>query len=156
MPLLRAAFVAMAVALSTAPVACAQPAVPQSNQACTEDRAGVMTMPSGSPLPSVCQDGTWQSLTTPQPPADKWLSFGSPMTLHGQGMRNPQVAAGEWTATPQDATSQCRARQQAVVSPGVLSEPATNQGEAGQSFTFAVPARMFSIELAGYCLWTRK
>lgn len=153
--MLRAAFIAMVVALSTASVACAQPAVPQSNQACTQDRAGVMTLPPGASMPSVCQGGEWQAVTTPPPPADRWLSTGPPMTLHGQGMRNPQVAAGEWTATPQDATSQCRARQQEVVSPGVLSDPATTDGKAGQSFTFAVPPRMFSIELAGYCLWAR-
>ena len=54
------------------------------------------------------------------------------MTLHGEGRRNPNVGSGDWTATPQDSTSRCRAEQSTVVSPGVVSPPQTAEGPAGQ------------------------
>jgi hypothetical protein len=77
------------------------------------------------------------------------------MTLHGEGLRNPSVASGNWTATPQDPTSRCRAEQQTVVGPGVLSAPQVSEADAGQSLSLQLPPRLFSIEMTGYCLWTR-
>jgi hypothetical protein len=154
--MLRTALAAMLVALTSAPMACAEPPTPQSAGACTAELAGVMTRLPGAAMPAVCQDGEWQTVTTPQPPADRWLSSGPALTLHGQGMRNPDMASGEWTATPQDSTGRCRAQHQEVLSPAVLSGPVTDEGEPGQPLTFHVPPRMATIELTGFCLWVRK
>jgi hypothetical protein len=114
-----------------------------------------MTWSADAAMPLVCVDERWQAVTSPQPPNDRWLSVGPAITLHGQGMRNPNVASGEWTATPQEPGSQCRAEQQTVVSPGVLSPPQVSEGKTGQPLSLQLPVRLFSIELSGYCLWTR-
>jgi hypothetical protein len=106
-------------------------------------------------MPSVCQDGAWREQTTPQPPADRWLSTGPALNLHGQGQRNPNMMAGKWVATPQDSISACRAQHQVVVSPGELSPPRIDEGQPGQTLTIDVAPRTFTIELSGYCLWTR-
>lgn len=152
------------LALSSAPVACAEPAAParpeepaatQAGAACTPERAGVMTWRPGDNMPSVCQDGAWQAQTTPQPPADRWLSTGPPLKLHGQGQRNPNLAAGRWVGTPQDPSGVCRAQHQVVVSPGVLSDVRTDEGQPGQPLTVELQPRTFTIVLAGNCLWVR-
>lgn len=162
--MLRSALFAMLVALAGAPVACAEPSEPaapgqpaatQGDSACTPQRSGVMTWLPGTNMPSVCQDGAWQTQTTPQPPADRWLSMGPPLKLHGQGQRNPNLAAGTWVGTPQDSGSVCRAQHQVVLSPGELSAPYTAQGAPGQPVTVELPPRTFTIELAGHCLWAR-
>lgn len=114
-----------------------------------------MTWPSDSMVPLECLGSQWQSVSTPQPPNDRWLSFGPPMTLHGQGMRNPDVASGAWTATPQDADSRCRAEQRAVVSAGEVGPPQVSESENGQPLSFHVLPQLFSVEMSGYCLWTR-
>ena len=114
-----------------------------------------MTMPPGATLPMVCQNGQWQQAMTPQPPSDRWLSYGPEITLHGEGRRNPSVRSGEWTATPQQPTSQCRAEQTVVVSPRVVSAPQVSEGEAGQPLEFTVAPRLFDIQLSGDCLWQR-
>ena len=119
-----------------------------------------MTWPPNAKMPLVCVNQPngyqWQTVTSPQPPNDRWLSYGPPMTLHGEGMRNPSVKSGDWTATPQDSNSQCRAQQQAVVSAGVVGPPQTAEGKAGQPLSFQVVQKLFSIEMSGYCLWTRQ
>ena len=81
-------------------------------------------------MPLVCQrtERRWQTVATPAPPSDRWLSVGPAMTLHGEGRRNPDVRSGDWTATPQDSTSRCRAEQSTVVSPGVVSPPKPRRG----------------------------
>ena len=114
-----------------------------------------MTWRPDDDTPMECLGNQWQTVTTPQPPNDRWLSFGPPMTLHGQGMRNPNVAAGAWTATPQDADSQCRAVQQAVVSAGEVGPPQVSESPTGQPLSFQLLPQLFSIEMTGYCLWTR-
>jgi hypothetical protein len=114
-----------------------------------------MSWPANAQLPLVCLDNRWQTVTSPPPPNDRWLSVGPAMVLHGQGQRNPSVASGEWTGTPQDASSQCRARQQTVVSPGQLSPPQSSEGQPGQPLSLQLPPRLFTLELSGYCLWTR-
>jgi hypothetical protein len=83
------------------------------------------------------------------------LSFGPAMTLHGDGLRNPSVQSGNWTATPQDPDSRCRAEQQSVVSPGVISLPQVSEGKAGQTLSLQIVPRLFSIAMSGYCLWER-
>ena len=149
------AFATLTAALTTAPVAGADPPVPQTDTTCSPDWANVMTWPTDANMPLVCRGGQWQAVMTPPPPNDRWLSVGPAMTLHGDGQRNPSVTSGEWTATPQDADSRCRARQQTVVSPGVVSPPQVSEGKPGQPLSLTLLPRLFSIELSGYCLWTR-
>jgi len=149
------AILALTVALGAVPVAAADPPAPHDGIPCTLDLSGVMTWPADGMVPLVCSDGRWQSVTSPQPPNDRWLSVGPTITLHGEGMRNPNVASGQWTAVPQEPGSQCRAVQQTVVSPGVKSAPEVSEGLPGQRLSLQLASRLFSVELSGYCLWTR-
>jgi hypothetical protein len=149
------AVAALAFSLPVAPVSSADPVAPQPNTPCMSSLSDVMTWPAGATMPLVCQDGQWQNVTTPQPPSDRWLSYGPEMTLHGEGRRNPSVRSGEWTATPQDSTSQCRAKQTAVVSAGVVGPPQLAEGQPGRPLEFQVVPRMFDLQLSGYCLWER-
>jgi hypothetical protein len=144
-----------ALLLSTPAVASADPVLPQAGTPCASDLSGAMTWRPADDTPLVCLDDQWQAVTTPQPPNDRWVSFGPPMTLHGQGMRNPDVAPGAWTATPQGADSGCRAVQQAVVSAGEVGPPQIAESPKGQSLSFQLLPSLFSIEMSGYCLWTR-
>jgi hypothetical protein len=77
------------------------------------------------------------------------------MTLHGQGRRNPDVTSGDWTATPQDSDSSCGAVQRAVVEAGVVGPPQIAEGPDGRPLTFRVVPQLYSIDMSGYCLWTR-
>ena len=145
----------LAGGLISAPVACADPTVPQQDTQCSSGLSGVMTWQPDAKMPLVCRNGQWQLVTSPQPPNDRWLSFGPAMTLHGDGLRNPSVQSGNWTATPQDPDSRCRAEQQSVVSPGVISLPQVSEGKAGQTLSLQIVPRLFSIAMSGYCLWER-
>lgn len=147
--------IAMAGALVSAPVVSADPTVPQQDTPCASTLADVMTWPAGAKMPLQCENDHWQVVTSPQPPNDRWLSFGPTMTLHGEGMRNPSVQSGNWTATPQDPASRCRAEQQSVLSPGVVSPPQVSDGTPGQPLSFQIVPRLFSIAMSGYCLWQR-
>jgi hypothetical protein len=146
----------LALLLSTPTIASADPEVPQPGTACSPDLTEAMTWPQDDKSPLVCLDKQWQAVTTPQPPNDRWLSFGPPLTLHGEGQRNPNVASGDWLATPQDANSGCRAEQRAVLEPGVVGPPQVTESQKGQPLSFQVVPRLFSIEMRGYCLWTRR
>jgi hypothetical protein len=145
----------LSTALVTAPVALSDPPAPQADTPCSPNLAYVMTWPTAAKVPLVCLDEHWKAVTSPPPPNDRWLSVGPAMTLHGEGQRNPSVASGDWTAAPQDADSQCRAEQQTVVSPGQLSPPQLSEGKPGQPLSLQLLPRLFSIEMSGYCLWTR-
>ena len=147
--------VATLALLASSAVAAADPVAPQSDSPCASNFADAMTLPPGATMPLVCQGGQWQPVTTPQPPSDMWLSYGPALALHGEGKRNPNVRSGEWTATPQDSTSQCRAQQTVVVSPGVVGSPQTSEGQPGQPLEFTVLPRLFDIALSGNCLWER-
>lgn len=114
-----------------------------------------MTRTPDADAPSVCRGGAWQPVTVPQPPADRWVSSQAPLLLHGQGMRNPDMVAGTWTATPRDPSARCRAQLRDVVGPGELSAPATVEGQPGQPVRVEVAPRMFTVELSGNCVWTR-
>lgn len=146
---------ALAMLFWTPAAASADPAKPQPGTPCASELSGTMTWPRDAQVPMECLDNQWQAVTTPQPPNDRWLSFGPTMTLHGQGMRNPNVAPGAWTATPQDADSQCRAEQQAVVSAGEVGPPQVAESPKGQPLSFQLLPQLFSIEMSGQCLWTR-
>jgi|SRR5215207_11114163 len=139
----------------TPAVASADPVLPQPGTPCAPDLANTMTWPPDAEVPLECLENRWQAVITPQPPNDRWLSLGPTMTLHGQGMRNPNVAPGAWTATPQDDNSQCRAEQQAVVSAGEVGPPQVAESPKGRPLSFLLLPQLFSIEMSGYCLWTR-
>jgi len=107
----------------------------------------------------VCQeaaaDYAWTAAPVPFEPNDTWLSYGPAITLHGQGMRNPNLSSGPWTATPQDSETVCRVQQETVVEAGVLSTPQLTEGESGQPLEVAMAPKLFYAELAGNCLWER-
>jgi hypothetical protein len=144
----------LTTALLAAPVAAANPPAPQDGSSCPADLTGVMTWPSDDQMPLECASGQWQTVLSPPPPNDRWLSVGPTMTLHGQGLRNPSVTSGDWVATPLDAGSRCRAEQRAVVEAGVVGPPQTAEGQPGQPVSFHMMPQLFSIEMSGYCLWT--
>lgn len=145
----------LALFFSAPAVAWADPEAPQPNTPCPADIAEVMTWRAGDSSPLECLDNQWQIISTPQPPSDRWLSFGPPIALHGEGLRNPNVASGEWSGVPQDANSRCRAEQRAVVEAGVVGPPQVAESGQGQPLTLRVLPALYSIELSGYCLWTR-
>ena len=145
----------LAAALWSPAVATADPVAPQPDTPCASNLSDVMTWPPGAKMPLVCRAQQWQLVATPQPPNDRWLSYGPAMTLHGEGLRNPSVKSGDWTAVPQDANSGCRAVQRAVVEAGVVGPPQVAESAAGQPLSFQVVPRLFSIEMSGYCLWTQ-
>ncbi|WP_293240416.1 hypothetical protein [Mycolicibacterium sp.] len=78
------------------------------------------------------------------------------MTLHGEGRRNPNLLSGEWIATPLTSESTCTATQLAVI-PGspTVGPPRIDEGTSGQALALEVVPRLFTIELAGDCLWQR-
>jgi hypothetical protein len=148
------ALATIALLLSSA-VATADPVAPQADTSCPSNYADAMTLAAGATMPLVCQNGQWQAVSTPQPPSDRWLSYGPEMPLYGEGRRNPNVRSGDWTATPQDSTSRCRAEQSTVLSPGVVSPPEVTEAPQGQPLEFTILPRLFDIRLTGYCLWER-
>ncbi|HEY7054090.1 MAG TPA: hypothetical protein VH496_18450 [Mycobacterium sp.] len=77
------------------------------------------------------------------------------MKLHGQGLRNPNIMSGDWTATPQRTDSRCRAEQLAVVRAGEVGPPMVREGATGQPLSLQVVPNLFSITMSGYCLWTK-
>lgn len=156
-PLFRAALVACAVGVAIAPGAVADRPAPLPGSACAAELAGFMTLlPDQTTYVSCQRSGpglAWATAQTPFPPNDAWLSYGPPITLHGQGMRNPNLASGLWRATPRGPETACRATQTTVVEAGVLSRPQTAQGQKGEPLLVRMQPRLFYVELAGDCLW---
>lgn len=149
-----AAALLAAATLSAPAVAHAEPVAPQVDSACSSNIDGALTiLPDAGVLQ--CRNGRWASFTDPYPFGDRWLSYGPELRLHGQGMRNPEVLSGDWTAYPQDPDTRCRAEQAAVVDAGEIGAPQISEGEPGQPLRFAVLPVMFSIELSGHCLWQK-
>jgi hypothetical protein len=146
-------------AMAPAGVAGADVAVPAVGSACAEQLDGAMTLlPDQTTYVACRQTGpgwAWTPVQTPFPPNDTWLSYGPPITLHGQGMRNPNLSAGEWTATPQDPDSACTVTQTDVVEAGVLAQPQVSQGEQGKPLKVGLDTQLFYVELAGNCLWVK-
>ncbi len=153
--------VLLAGSTALAPAAVAEPdaAVPQAGSPCSADLADAMTLLPGAATYVVCgQSGTgyaWSPVQTPFPPNDRWLSYGPPITLHGQGMRNPNLESGPWTATPQDPRTRCRVTQTTVVEAGVLASPEFTEGEQGAPLSVEMKPKLFYTELAGDCLWAK-
>jgi hypothetical protein len=97
-----------ALALSCAP-ACAhakpqqpQSVTPQRDAPCSETLAGAMARVADGKTNLVCTDqgggDRWSVFTSPYPLSDRWLTYGPDLLLHGQGMRNPELMSGRWTA----------------------------------------------------------
>ena len=150
---MRTILAAMAVVVVTAAPAHADPPAP--NSPCTPDLTGAATMQAGQLLPLECTGGRWAAVTAPGDPSDRWVSFGPEMALHGEGLRNPNLSSGTWTATPLDPQTSCGATQQSVVSAGVVGAPMATTAPTGQPLTVVVMPRLFDIVMTGHCLWTR-
>jgi hypothetical protein len=156
----RLALLALAVAAALAPgFAHADMVAPQVQAPCAADLAGAMTLLPDERTYVTCQEGAagydWAAAPVAFEPNDTWLSYGPAITLHGQGMRNPNLTSGRWTATPRDSETVCRAQQETVVEAGVLSTPQLSEGEPGQPLEVAMAPKLFYVELAGNCLWER-
>lgn len=133
---------------------------PEAGSACAVALDGAMTLlPDQTTYVSCLQrpggDHAWEAVPTPFPPNDTWLSYGPAITLHGQGMRNPNLTSGPWTATPQDPEATCRVTQTTVVEAGVLAAPQVSEGEQGKPLAVQMEPKLFYAELAGNCLWER-
>ncbi len=150
-----AALLLTVTALVTAAPAYADPAVPQPDSTCAAELDGAATMPPGRNLPLTCRGQRWQPATEPTDPSDRWVSFGPAMALHGDGLRNPNLESGSWTAIPLDPDTTCAATQQTVVSAGVLGSPIIAEGAPGQRLSLQVLPSLFDISMTGHCLWVR-
>lgn len=149
---------AVLVAALACPPATAQadPVAPELGAACPSELADTMTLLPDGQTYAVCgQSGAWAAVQTPFEPNDSWLSYGLAITLHGQGMRNPNLSSGRWTATPRDPEAVCQAEQKSVVEAGVLGAPEVSQALPGQPLTLRLSSRLFSVDLSGNCLWTK-
>lgn len=138
----------------------ADAAVPGVGAACPAELNGAMTLLPDGTTYVTCQQQSgpaygWAAVQTPFPPNDTWLSYGPPITLHGQGMRNPNLTSGPWTATPQDPETTCRVTQTTVVEAGVLAAPEVSEGEQGKPMAVQMQPKLFYAELAGNCLWVK-
>lgn len=149
----------VALLLAAPGIAAADTTAPQAGAGCPGDQAGVMTqLPNGSDY-LVCLPGadgaTWSAVATPFDPHDRWLSYGPPIILHGQGFRNPNLTSGQWTATPLEPTTSCSAEQVTVVGAGVLAPPQRSDGQPGVALSVELLPKLFTVALAGDCLWSR-
>ncbi|HKV21341.1 MAG TPA: hypothetical protein VJR50_20080 [Mycobacterium sp.] len=138
----------------------AEPVAPQQDTTCAGDLVGALTRSPDQKTVLQCR-GTqgggprWQTFASPYPKGDRWLTYGPPTTLHGEGQPNREIDSGEWVGQPQDPDAQCEARQQTVVAAGVLSTVQTSTGKPGESLTLQMAPLLFSVELRGNCLWQR-
>jgi hypothetical protein len=155
------AIAAAAAAVSSAAIAASDPVVPQPGTACVSDFVGATTLPPDAKAPLVCAEqagagAQWQPVATPYPVSDRWLTFGPEVKLHGEGLRNATIRSGDWTAMPLDPGSSCRAEQYAVI-PGTptVGPPRIDQSATGKPLSFEVVPKLFSIQMSGYCSWTR-
>ncbi len=150
---------AVAVLALTPAVAHADPPSPAVGVACAADLADAMTLLPDQTTYVACRPSglsySWTAVQTPFPPSGIWLSYGSPITLHGQGMRNPNLSSGRWTATPRDPEATCGVTQTSVVEAGVLAPPQVSEGEQGKPLNVEMLPSLFYVELAGDCLWER-
>ena len=136
-------------------------AVPATGSACPAELADAMTLLPDERTYVRCQQQfgfgfAWAQVQTPFDPNGTWLSYGPAITLHGQGMRNPNLSSGQWTATPQDPETICRATQTTVVEAGVLAQPQIVEGEQGQPLDLEMLPKLFYVGLAGNCLWATR
>lgn len=148
-----AAAALMSAAALTCPTAAAAPVAPQPGTPCATP-AALTKLPDARTV-LTCNGSTWAVYDGPYPSSGTWLSYGPGLTLHGQGLRNPEILSGAWTATPQDPETQCQAVQATVVSAGEVGAPQTTTGAPGQVLDLEVLPVVFSITLSGDCLWQK-
>ncbi|WP_199255598.1 hypothetical protein [Mycolicibacterium mengxianglii] len=148
----RVAAVVIAVtALALAPVAAAEP-TPQPGTPCPAPDA-LTKLPDRSVL--TCSAGTWAPFANPYPFSEIWQSYGSGITLHGQGLRNPEIMSGAWVGTPLDPAAVCGVEQASVVAAGEVGPTQASTGQPGQPLDFQVLPVVFKITLSGDCLWRK-
>ncbi len=146
--MLRVAPIACAVAAACVTTAVAQ-ADPQSSTLCPE---GARTsVPDGR---LQCNAGQWQPYSGAHP-SERWLTYGPPVKLAGEGVRDPEITSGDWIGVPQDRQSACRAEQVAAANPPDVSVPAVTSGQPGRPLALKVAPGLRSITLSGDCLWRR-
>jgi hypothetical protein len=138
----------------------ADPVVPQPGGACTADLASAMTWLAQQNINLECSPQLnggfqWQIVTADYPSSDRWLTYGPPLRLRGQGTRNFNLRSGDWAAAPLAPDSRCIAEQITVVSAGVVSSSQVSAAATGEQLSFEVLPNLFSITMKGYCLWTR-
>jgi hypothetical protein len=156
----RPAIALIAVAALSSPgLAVADPVVPQPGSPCGANLVDAMTWPTGDTAPLVCAGGAaggqWRTVDSPYPVSDRWASFGPPMKLHGEGLRNATIPSGNWTATPLDPDGRCGAEQLAVIPGTGTGPPRDTEGGPGQTLSLEVVPKLFSIEMTGACLWQK-
>ncbi|AQA04605.1 hypothetical protein BVC93_21695 [Mycobacterium sp. MS1601] len=139
---------AVVAAVTLAPVASASP---QLGGQCP---AGALTKQADATV-LTCSGGTWAPFDDPYPNSGIWVSDSAGITLHGQGLRNPEIMSGPWTATPLDPSAVCSAEQAAVVSAGEVGPAQTTTGQPGQPLDLEVLPVVFNITLSGDCLWQK-
>jgi hypothetical protein len=154
------AVVVLATVCSPQTLAWAEPVVPQVDTPCPSTFADAMTSLPDAKVPLVCAAQPnghyeWKTVASPYPVSDRWLSYGPELKLHGEGLRDGRIKSGDWVATPQDADTVCRAEQIAVVNAGVVGPPQIDAGAKGKPLAFRVVPQLFSIQMTGYCLWTK-
>ena len=141
-------------------ISSADPPVPQPESACASNLAGALTRLLDGKTELICLGQPnggyqWKIDTSDYPSSNRWFTYGPELTLHGEGLRNAEIRSGDWIASPLDPDSQCTAVQIAVVSAGVVGPPQTVAAAPGQQLSFQVLPRLFSIQMKGYCLWTK-
>ena len=144
---LAAAAALAAMALAGAPVAAAEP---QPGTPCPAPEA-LTKLPDRTVL--TCSGGTWTTFDGPYPSSATWVSDDAGIQLHGQGLRNPEILSGAWTATPLDPAAVCAVEQASVVSAGEVGPEQVTTGQPGQPLDFQVLPVVFTITLSGDCLW---
>ncbi len=141
-------------------ISSADPATPQPDSPCAPNLAGAMTRLLDEKTYLVCLGQPnggyqWTVDTSDYPSSNRWFTYGPELKLHGEGLRNAEIRSGDWLASPLDSMSQCTAVQIAVVSAGVVGPPHTVEAAPGQQLAFQILPRLFSIQIKGYCLWTK-
>ena len=88
---------------------------PQAQTPCSENLAGAMARLEDGEADVMCTghgDGyEWTVSSSSYPVSGRWLTYGTELQLHGQGMRNPGIMSGNWTGYPQESNAVCQARQ---------------------------------------------
>lgn len=149
----------MVAAAALAAPAHAEPAAPVLGAGCAQELSGAMTLLPDDQIYAICQQSplgsAWVWVQGPFDPHDTWLSYGPAITLHGQGMRNPDVSSGMWSSVPQDPQTVCRAEQQTVVEAGVLAAPQVAEGRPGEDLSVQFLPKLFYLTISGHCLWSK-
>ena len=83
-----------ATALALPAVAAADPVAPQPGTPCGANLADAMTWPSDGTAPLACTGNQWETVDSPYPISNRWVSLGPPMKLHGEGLRNAAIKSG--------------------------------------------------------------